>query len=211
MGPPLPAVQCGTSLMPHIPRSPIQIEIFLDLICPFSAKMFFTLYRNVLPQLKDANDINLIVHQVIQPWHPQGTMVHECALAVKNTYPELYADCIDAIFTAFIENGDFKDDKTWEKSRAQIYDDLLFLLNEKLPSIEIAKIKKLLIPTLGNSGNAMTQQVKWACKYHRTKGVHVTPTVYVNGLEAGVVSSGWTVDQWMSFLEQKGQDNFTGP
>jgi len=42
----------------------------------------------------------------------------------------------------------------------------------------------------GNAGNAMTQHIKWACKYHRGRGVHVTPTVHVNGLEAGIVSSG---------------------
>ena len=29
----------------------------------------------------------------------------------------------------------------------------------------------------------------------------VTPTVFVNGLEAGVVSSGWTPEQWLKFLE----------
>ena len=38
----------------------------------------------------------------------------------------------------------------------------------------------------------------------------MTPTVHVNGLEAGVVSSGWTGEQWESFLAPMGADNFTG-
>lgn len=33
----------------------------------------------------------------------------------------------------------------------------------------------------GNGGNATTQAVKFATKYHRARGVHVTPTVFVNG------------------------------
>ena len=83
----------------------------------------------------------------------------------------------------------------------------------------------------------MTQHIKWICKHHRTRGVRtfaplpvcctrthrrslrlfasclladVTPTVFVNGLEAGVVSSGWTPEQWLQFLEPLGADNFTG-
>ena len=46
-----------------------------------------------------------------------------------------------------------------------------------------------------------TQALKWATKLHRVRGVHVTPTVHVNGLEAGIVSSGWTGEQWLKFLE----------
>ncbi len=29
----------------------------------------------------------------------------------------------------------------------------------------------------------VTQHLKWATKFHRVRGVHVTPTVFVNGLE----------------------------
>ena len=40
--------------------------------------------------------------------------------------------------------------------------------------------------------------MKWIIKHHRTRGVHVTPTCFVNGLEAGIVSSGWSAEQSMS-------------
>ena len=33
----------------------------------------------------------------------------------------------------------------------------------------------------------VTQHLKWAVKFHRVRGVHVTPTVFVNGLEVRVV------------------------
>jgi len=47
-----------------------------------------------------------------------------------------------------------------------------------------------------NSGNGVTQAVKWAVKYHRSRAVHVTPTAFFNGIEAPDVSSGWTGDDW---------------
>ena len=59
-------------------------------------------------------------------------------------------------------------------------------------------------------GTPMTQPLKWAVKYHRARSVHVTPTVYVNGLEAGVVSSGWSAEQWRAFLQPMGSDNWQG-
>ena len=40
--------------------------------------------------------------------------------------------------------------------------------------------------------------------------VHVTPTVFVNGLEAGVVGSGWTGAEWKQFLSPMGADNWQG-
>eukprot|EP00980_Cylindrotheca_fusiformis_P004378 scaffold925_cov129-Cylindrotheca_fusiformis.AAC.31 len=205
MGPPLPPVTCGSSLTKTAPQPKIQIECFLDLICPFSAKMFGTLYEKVIPTLDE--EISITIHHVIQPWHPQGTMVHEAALALKQVAPESYPAYVNAIYTAFNGTGKFKDEDTWNKTRLQIYDDLLELIPD---GVDQNSVKALLVPTGkgGNEGNAMTQEVKWACKFHRTRGVHVTPTVFVNGVEAGVISSSWTEDDWKKFLEAKGADFF---
>jgi hypothetical protein len=71
-------------------------------------------------------------------------------------------------------------------------------------------VKALLMPTGtgGNEGNAMTQEIKWASKFHRTRGVHVTPTVFVNGIEAGVVSSSWTEEDWNKFFPKRERISF---
>ena len=210
MGPPLMPTQAGFALTAVRPA--IQIECFLDLICPFSSKMFGTVYRDVIPKLGDkAKDISFIINQVPQPWHPQGAYVHEAALAVKSVAPSSYPAYVDAIYKAF-DGGAFKDDQTWDKSRGQIYGDLMDLLKTSVPDVDVAAVQQALAlkPDGGNAGNMMTQHIKWAAKYHRTRGVHVTPTVHVNGLEAGIVGSGWTADQWLAFLEPMGADNWQG-
>ena len=54
----------------------------------------------------------------------------------------------------------------------------------------------------GNAGlEQVTQQLKWAVKYHRVRGVHVTPTVFINGIEADDISSSWDSAQWLNKLE----------
>jgi protein-disulfide isomerase len=47
------------------------------------------------------------------------------------------------------------------------------------------------------------QALKWHVRSHRKAGVHVTPTVYVNGIEAVQVSSGWDADEWALFLDEQ--------
>jgi len=215
MGPPLPPVQCGSGLSEATLRAPpVQIELFLDLVCPFSGRMFFAV-QEALPKIDER--VSVVVHQVVQPWHPAGTMVHEAALAVKRVAPAAYTAYVAEVCAAFA-GGSFTDEATWGLSRAQIYQQLVALLanDAALASVDAGAVAALLGQTedggaiRGNSGNAMTQEIKWACKYHRTRGVHVTPTVYVNGLEAGMVSSGWSAEQWCAFLEPMGADKFTG-
>jgi hypothetical protein len=98
--------------------------------------------------------------------------------------------------------SDFFDDKTMDKSRSQLYEDLA---SRSFPSDGERKAALLAFLGLkgeGNSGSKATQLVKWAVKYHRlARSVHVTPTVFLNGLEAGDVGSGWTVEQWTEKLD----------
>ena len=60
--------------------------------------------------------VTFVMHQVVQPWHPHGTYVHEAALAVKEVAPECYPAYLLAVYTAF-DAGMFKDDTTWDKTR----------------------------------------------------------------------------------------------
>jgi protein-disulfide isomerase len=99
MGPRLFPTQAGFALSAAA-RAPIQVELFLDLVCPFSRKMFKTVHSEVIPSLKD-DSISFVLQQVPQPWHPQGTYVHEAALAVKEVSPSLYPAFVDAVYDAF--------------------------------------------------------------------------------------------------------------
>ena len=122
MGPPLMPTQAGFALIASRPA--VQIEMFVDLVCPFSMKMYNTVYNDVLPKLAGKTDLNIVVNQVPQPWHPQGTYVHEAAFAVKAAAPDAYPAYLSAVYKAF-ESGKFRDDDTIDKSRKQIYAELL--------------------------------------------------------------------------------------
>ncbi len=44
--------------------------------------------------------------------------------------------------------------------------------------------------------------LKWVIRSARVVGVHVSPTVFFNGVEERAISSGWTVEQWEEWLEK---------
>ena len=54
------------------------------------------------------------------------------------------------------------------------------------------------------TGHSLCARAFPACRcrrFCRKNGIHVSPTVYVNGLEDGRISSGWTLAQWQEYLE----------
>ncbi len=95
----------------------------------------------------------------------------------------------------------FYDHAAYAKSRAQMH--------SELGEIATACVSKELFCQLlayksvdgsRNGGNEITQDLKWHVKYHRACGVHVTPTCFMNNIEAAEISSGWTMSQWQQFL-----------
>jgi hypothetical protein len=45
------------------------VEMFLDYVCPFSIKMFNTIYDSVFPLVKEKNlPVQFLFRQQIQPW-----------------------------------------------------------------------------------------------------------------------------------------------
>ena len=54
-----------------------------------------------------------------------------------------------------------------------------------------------------NSGNKVTNDLKILVKMARLTGVHVSPTVILDGVVDNSISSSFTKEQWIEYLEQK--------
>lgn len=67
--------------------APNTLELFVDYLCPFSAKQLKGVDQHLLPLiLGDAapykNKVRVVVRPYPQPWHSSSTLLHESALAV---------------------------------------------------------------------------------------------------------------------------------
>lgn len=171
------------------------MELYLDLCCPFAKKMFLNVVANVIPKYE--GKVHWIVHNVAQPWHPQSSYMHEASLAVLDVAgPAKFWDFFGAVYE---RQENFYDQQVYEKTRLQVYQELADIAGEVGVSKD-AVMAKLKLSGTGNSGNAVTQRLKWQTRYHRTRGVHVTPTVHLNGQDAGL-SSGTTPEEWKVLLD----------
>jgi protein-disulfide isomerase len=102
----------------------------------------------------------------------------EAALAVKAVQPDAFWQYCEAVWDA--REAEFIDDVTVDLTRNQIYDKLADIA-AGVGADRAAVREKLNLKAKGNMGTWVTQDLKYAIQHHRKRGVHVTPTVFVNG------------------------------
>ncbi|KAF2797607.1 hypothetical protein K505DRAFT_297978 [Melanomma pulvis-pyrius CBS 109.77] len=181
------------------------LELYLDYVCPFSAKLFNTVYNSPLRKTfldKYSHNLVTIFRQQIQPWHPSSTLTHEAGLAVLRLSPTKFYDFSAALFAA---QKDFFDANVVNETRNSTYRRLAKIAasvgvseEEVYGLLEISD-KPAEDGSL-NSGNGVTNDVKVQVKANRLVGVHVTPTVIFDGVVANEISSSWSVEQWEEWL-----------
>ncbi|OTB05694.1 hypothetical protein M426DRAFT_319682 [Hypoxylon sp. CI-4A] len=184
------------------------LELFLDYVCPFSAKQFKTFYHDVVPLIKSnpqwASRLEIIFRQQVQPWHPSSTLVHEAGVAVLQLAPEKYWDFSDALFRDQLQ---YFDEATVNESRNDTYKRLAKLgasvgVQEDKLYDQLAISDKVAEGGHPNNGNKVTNDLKLQIRFGRLVGIHVSPTVIFDGVVANDISSSWTKDQWEEWLKK---------
>ncbi|ESZ91052.1 hypothetical protein SBOR_8571 [Sclerotinia borealis F-4128] len=182
------------------------LELYLDYVCPFSAKMFNTIYTSVMPLIKEkySDKVQIIFRQHIQPWHPSSTLVHEAGVAVLNLSPSLF---YPFSFSLFQQQKSFFDVNVVNETRNATYKRLAKIGGEV--GVDEGKMFDLL--KIGdrpgedgslNAGNGVTDQLKVLVKMNRLVGIHVTPTVVFDGVVENSISSSFTAEQWEDWLNK---------
>ncbi|EWC44653.1 hypothetical protein DRE_06549 [Drechslerella stenobrocha 248] len=161
--------------------------------------------EDVIPYLKEnkPNQVEIIFRQLVQPWHPSSTLVHESALAVERVSPDSFWAYSVALFA---QQRDFFDVNVVNETRNQTYQRLAELAGSVgIDKDEVYKLLFIADKPDGDSyniGNQVTNDLKFITKAARQVSAHVTPTVYFNGVVEGSISSGWTLDQWAEWIQK---------
>ncbi len=102
------------------PKAIHTVELYLDYVCPFSAKMFNTIYNSVLPDVpkKYPSKVQFVFRQQIQPWHPSSTLCHEAGAAVLRLSPDKFWPFSKALFE---KQKDFFDANVIHEARNDTY------------------------------------------------------------------------------------------
>lgn len=181
------------------------LELFLDYVCPFSKKLFNTVYTSVYPHITQQypRNLSIIFRPQIQPWHPSSTLCVEAATAVQRLNPDAFWPFSKALFDKQI---DFFDVNVVAEGRNQTYERLAKVAAEvgidKNALLDLLRVPERPQDDSYNVGNKVTDDVKKMVKANRLVGVHVTPTVLFNGLVENGISSSFTKDDWEKWLKE---------
>lgn len=192
-----------------VPPQPHTLEVYLDYVCPFSARQFAMLYHEVAPLVRSnpawASKLQIVFRPQVQPWHPSSTLTHEAAVAVLQLAPAKFWAFSDALFK---DQKAYFDVNVVNETRNQTYRRLARLAAESIGVDENEVYARLAIPEKAddegalNVGNKVTNDLKVLVKMARLVSVHVSPTVIFDGVIAGDISSSWTKDQWEEWLRK---------
>ena len=200
--------------------SGVVCEIFVDFTCPYSRKMMQKLFPLMVAEFTDK--MAFVFHNVLQPWHHQSLWLHESSFAVKLLYPNHELAYWEALFA---DAPNWYDKEIYGLTRAEFYAKIAAFAagvvvakggGGDLKETE-EKILQYLIPPMQPGGNFPEQAKKLGAgpkddenavfpltrqivKFQRKRGVHVTPTVFFNGIEQSSISSSWTAKEWKKFL-----------
>ncbi|KAH9938097.1 thioredoxin-like protein [Fomitopsis serialis] len=177
------------------PNAPHTLDIFLDYVCPFSAKLSLAI-DSVLKPLLDSGGkydgkVKVIFRPQVQPWHSSSTFVHEAGLAVARVAPQSFWTFSLALFK---QQGEYFDIPTSNLTPVQI--------RAKLAEL-VSQTDLLALKSTPNGGVDVTDDLKYTIKFSRQNGIHVSPTVLWDGIVANEVSSSWGEKEWTEFLEKK--------
>lgn len=179
------------------------VELYLDYQCMYSAKLFKNWYRDIIKTDK-GGDYNFIFRNYIQPWHPSSSMVHEASFAYAALNPSKFWEFSLELFEKIEE---FYDTASAGISRNALYEriydvvikpnkELLVDRDEFLSYLTI----KLTTSNHQNSGNKVQNDVKYFTKIGRQNGVHVTPTVLIDGIKEQKIESSTSIEQVLQLL-----------
>ncbi|KAI5965745.1 uncharacterized protein KGF55_001108 [Candida pseudojiufengensis] len=204
----------GTKALSSAKQAPHIVNLYFDYNCPFSAKLYLKLLK-VIPQLQSTkpDQFQFVYVNVIQPWHTNSTLLNEFGLAYAKVLREKQVGDEQTKFWNFnkviYENKEkFYDNSNIELNRNEIYKQIYDVVSKDL-ELGVSKddiLNELLIKAGGepsNSGNGATTDVKYFTRYLRTVGVHITPTVTIDGIADDSISSGSSEEELIKSFSSK--------
>ncbi|WEW58524.1 hypothetical protein PRK78_003992 [Emydomyces testavorans] len=145
------------------------LELYLDYVCPYSAKLFHTFYTSVIPIIEKSYTpkLQVVFRPQVQPWHPSSTLTQEAALAVLKLAPSKFWDFSAELFKA---QKEYFDANVVNETRNHTYERLAKLA-ARVTGLEEAKVYSLLEvsdkPTPDgslNGGNQVTGDIMFLTK-----------------------------------------------
>ena len=188
-----------TSLLKTNPETPLNtLELYLDYACPFCLKIFqrWTDGGFFTDDFLTTHKLQIRFNHVPQPWHLRSIPIHNVGLAVARYKPEAFWDYSLQLFKDAKETWD----DNFNNATPNEFNNVLAEHAHKYTGVD----KVLVVDYLGDKeASTRMADLKYFVRYHRTVGVHMTPTVAINGIICGNIESSTDLDKVVEIIKQQ--------
>ncbi|ODV63853.1 DsbA family protein ASCRUDRAFT_24003, partial [Ascoidea rubescens DSM 1968] len=188
---------------------PHSVDIFIDFVCPFSAKLLINWYNDFIPLIEKTypNQFQFILRPQVQPWHAIGSaLTMETILAVNQIQP----DQVWSVALYLMKNQrDYFDTAVINENKNQILSRLAnavqlstnnLITADQVYNILFIRNKNDNEPVHQNLDTKITNNLKYFTRFSRQNGVHVTPTISVDGVINPSIESSTKVDDLLKIF-----------
>lgn len=173
--------------------APVQIEVFLDVECPFSKRAWPTLMALIN---EEAKRLAVTVHPIVLCDHRQSWDLTKALVAIAGQ------DSLKAwkfLSHLYQHQQEFANEAFDTGSREELFRLTEQLINEFDPNAPAAELTK----SIRDDSGEMASGAKTSIRYAVDRGVWSTPTFFVNGSEAPQLESSSTLKDWQEFLQHR--------
>lgn len=164
------------------------LEIFFEPTCPYSARAFDKLDELLAQAGEDR--LTIRIRLLSQPWHLFSPVVTRAILAASTTAGgKAAAKAVMAAVFAHREEFVLTDHCSGPNLDRSLRGTLNLI--ERYSGIQISAPFEL---------PGLTSAMTWQARYARQNGIHTTPTFMIDGLVSTDMSSGDSVETWLTKL-----------
>ncbi|MCX5616973.1 DsbA family protein [Bombella sp. TMW 2.2559] len=170
-------------------HGPRKVEFFLEPTCPFSVRAS----RKLMPFLEHVGEdaLTLQVHIHSQPWHLFSGFLTRCILAAA-----ALPDGRDRAWQTLRTIGDHREEFDFSGHCAGL--NMQTTPDELIARLEVYTQLSLAVPFRLSS---VTEAMKAHTRHARKNGIHVSPTVMLDGRVDDRFQSGQTIEEWAALLK----------
>jgi len=184
----VPATTPGIRYRPASPRPAVILEMFLEVHCSDSAYEWGII--KTVQEHYGPDKLDVVIQQMPLPYHRNAFLATQGLYLIGNS--SVSDKLFDYLEESFRQAYNFSTSSTVDKTETQVVDELGTMAN-RVTGIDknefVSNINNYIATTRG------------AWKFGVKRGVAVTPTFFVNGVELGIGTGAPVYEDWIKFLD----------
>ncbi|MGG6237118.1 DsbA family protein [Nodosilinea sp. AN01ver1] len=172
--------------------APVQIEVFIDLECPFSNKAWPTVLA--IANHYENESVAMTAHPIVLCDHRQSWDLTKAVVAIAADDPQRAWQFISHLYK---HQADYSQDAFDHKTRhdlRQLIEDLATKFDPSLKDSDLAQ-------QISDEQGSVASRAKASVRYAIGRGVWSTPTIFINGSPVPELESSSTRSDWQAIID----------